>query len=499
MALFLRPANVQKNIAATFTLDLAELAALPVVPAGYYKDISNWKEIFVKVKNVNSDQNVIIHYKLPSNQAPLLVSDTARAGVWEIYSILIRDYDRGEVVVHKQDIPDQSDYNFYVVSAATHGDLIVTNGMEVVLPANGTRQYGDVIIDAGGVVRLADGGGILELDVLGNCIINGTILANNGKHTGGTWSKTSVLGENLVHTVIQKAGGNGGDGEGISAISSLSKSVWSHNEITYNFLKNTAGIYGISEEEFNSIAIGTNINITSLYVGGTSHGQIISKSETYDNLEETYFYSFEISVEPVDQTLFNQQSNFGGGLTFEFEIAALSPGGTGGLAAFGNGGGGGRSAKFIAQAGGDAIDIYAGQGVAQAVVADEYGENGVHSTAPVNTAGGGFRGAHGQALYIKAARIQGTGTINASGQKGGDGGNGGEYLADGELWANGAGGGAAGGDGGKIWLRAKKGTPVLSINVQGGERGARGVASPGSTEAGHGQNGSPGVYDFQLF
>ena len=65
-------------------------------------------------------------------------------------------------------------------------------------------------------------------------------------------------------------------------------------------------------------------------------------------------------------------------------------GGEGGETFFGNGGAGGRSTKFIAQAGGDAIDIYAGQGVAQAETADEYGEDGLNSTAPVNTAGGGL-------------------------------------------------------------------------------------------------------------
>jgi hypothetical protein len=391
MALLTRPANVLKNTAANFVVDLAELAALPGVPAGYYKDTDNWKELFIKVTHTGSSQKSVIRFVLPATTASLLVSDTARAGTWQIESIMIRDFDRGEVTLRRADIPSVGSYDFYVMSPATHGDLLVGNGQTVTIPANATRQYGDIVIDAGGILEVENGGGILTLEALGNCVINGTIKATNGKHTGGVWNKTSPLGESLSHTVTQKAGGNGGAGE-----------------------------------------------------------------------------------------------DFGG------------PGGTGGLAAFGNGGGGGRSAKFIAQNGNDAIDVSAGAGIAQAA-ADEYGENGLSSTAPANTAGGGFRGSHGQSVYIKAARIQGSGTINASGQKGGNGGNGGEYLSEGELYANGPGGGAAGGDAGNVWLRAKKGTPALTVNVLGGERGTRGVASSGASEAQHGTAGSNGSYSFSLF
>lgn len=392
MALLLRPANVQKNVAATFTIDFTELAALPKVPAGKYKDPTNWKKVSVRVVHSTSGQKKDIEYILPATEGSLLVSDSARAGTWEVFSILIRDFDRGEIVLHQSDIPSVASYNFFVVSAATHGDLIVAPGQTVTLPANGSRQFGDFIVEAGGTIMIEDGGGILDIDVLGNCVHNGLIKGSQGKHTGGIFTKISPLGETLTHTVVQKAGGKGGAGEA-----------------------------------FNGA------------------------------------------------------------------------GGEGGLSAFGNGGAGGRSAKFVAQAGDDAIDVEAGQGLGQASVADEHGENGLDSTAPAQTAGGGFRGAHGQSVYIKARQIQGSGVIDVSGQKGGDGGDGGEFLSEGELYANGAGGGAAGGEGGKVWLRAKKGTPVLTINTLGGEKGSRGVASPGSTEAEHGQAGSNGSYNFSLF
>lgn len=393
MALLIRPGNVLKNVAADFTLNLSELIALPKIPEGKYKNPLNWKKVMVRVVHSSSGQNKDITFNLPSTMSSLLLSSTARSGFWRVSSILIKDFDRGEIVLHEEDIPSVSDYNFYVLSSASHGDLVVKNGETVTIPANSSREYGDFIIEPGGVLQLEDGGGILDINVLGNCIINGLIKGNQGKHIGGTWTRISPLGETLTHTVVQKNGGNGGAGE------------------SYN-------------------------------------------SEN---------------------------------------------GGTGGLAAFGNGGGGGRSAKFSALNGGNAFDVSAGLPAGFPVYADEYGENGIDSQNSSYSGGGGFRGAHGQCLYIKAFKIQGTGLIDVSGQKGGDGGDGAEYLSDGDLYANAPGGGGAGGEGGKVWLRAKKGTPALQVKILGGEKGSRGFAPEGATDAQHGEAGSNGSYSFNTY
>lgn len=467
MALLTRPANVLKNTAANFVVDLAELSALPGVPVGYYKDTNNWKELFIKVTHTGSNQKSVIRFFLPATTGSLLVSDTARAGTWQIESIMIRDFDRGEVLLNRADIPSVESYDFFVISAATHGDLLVTNGQTVTIPANATRQYGDIVIDTGGILEVEDGGGILTLEALGNCVINGTIKANNGKHLGGVWNKTSPLGESLSHTVTQKTGGNGGAGEEVSSVQREPSSGDTYIFGTHMWVE------------------GDHINI----FWDELQAQQIPLGATQYTIGDTTYYKGAF-----------QDTN---GVSSRYALyrigVVVSEGGIGGATTFGNGGAGGRSAKFIAQAGDDAIDVEAGQGLGQSETADEHGENGLDSTAPAQTAGGGFRGAHGQSVYIKAARIQGSGTINASGQKGGNGGDGGEYLSEGELYANGPGGGAAGGDGGNVWLRAKKGTPLLTVNTLGGERGTRGVASSGASEAQHGIAGSNGSYSFSLF
>ena len=102
---------------------------------------------------------------------------------------------------------------------------------------------------------------------------------------------------------------------------------------------------------------------------------------------------------------------------------------------------------------------------------------------------------HGQAFYLKAKRIDGIGTIDAAGQKGGDGGHGAEYLSEGLLYANGAGGGAAGGCGGSVWLRYEQGTPAITVSVAAGERGTAGTNADGAGLAEHGQAGLVGTVD----
>lgn len=466
MAILTRPANVQKNVAATFVIDYAEVAALPAVPAGYYKDTSNWKNVFVKVKHSSGQKN-IIQYTLPSTEGTLLVSDTARAGSWEVYSILIRDFDKGEVLIDKANIPSQASLNFNVVSAASHGDLIVGPGQTVSIPANGKRQYGDIIVESGGTLEIADGGGILELEALGNCVINGTILGRQGKHTGGTWSATSVLSEALVHAITQKAGGAGGKGEDGPATAPLREPASGSTYVSDHtawYVADTNQFFYFNGSYIGSAPLGA----TSATVGPWTYFKA--------NHQTTVFFE-EYSI-------------------YRTAAGSASPGGTGGATAFGNGGGGGRSGKFVGLNGGDAIDVTAGIGAGSFTGATVYGAAGASSAIPSEAAGGGFRGAHGQAIYIKANKIQGSGTINVSGQNGGNGGAGGEYLSEGELYANGSGGGGAGGDGGKVWLRAKKGTPSLNVIVTGGERGARGVSSPGAVEAEHGVAGSAGAYSF---
>jgi hypothetical protein len=499
MALFtLQPPVVTKTIAASFAIDYNELASWDAVPAGYHKDVNNWKEVFIQMKHSGSNQKATIQFKLPGTSGDLSLTDAARAGTWEIYSVVIRDYDRGEVAIFPQDIPNRSSYSFLVKSNATHGDLFVGNG-QIVTISSGKKQYGDFIIEAGGVLKIADGGGISEIEVTETCIVNGLILANNGKHSGGTWSSTSVLGESLTYTVAQKAGGNGGAGQGDSPIVGhyhlndgvdLVADIYFNANGSYSLEAfgeaDEAGQPGIETGTYtwNSATGDLVISITSDANGewGLSHAGAL-KAIVINGGANVEIYEDNILQSTIDR------------------IGSSQAGGQGGISAFGQGAGGGRAAIFGALQGGDPSAEYAGVGAGQDdAAADAYGEDGADSVSASEAGSGGFKGAHGQAIYIKARKIQGTGTINVSGQKGGDGGNGGEYNVSGIMYGNAAGGGAAGGSGGKIWLRYKVGTPALNLVVTGGDKGNRGTKpNANTTDAGHGVAGDAGSVSLQTW
>ncbi len=463
MAILTRPASVQKNVAGSFTIDYAEVAALSVVPEGYYKNTNNWKEVFLKLKHDDSKQYGTVQFILPGTTADLITSETSRSGNWGIDSILIRDYDKGEIVVRRSDIPDVANYDLLVVSAATHGDLNIGNGENVEIPSGGKRQYGDLVVASGGTLKLADGGGITELEVLGNCRIDGVVLANNGKHLTGTWNSTSVLGDTLTHAITQVGAGVGGSGEGDPVYNYGSATLWFQYGNEFQHQGGSAIQVG---DKFTYSGSGTVYTISSF------NGNTGAVSPNYHS----------------------------GGGPFSCTMTRAMVGGDGGLNDEGNGGGGGRSFKFGALGGSAATEFAAGVGAGQDdPAADEYGEDGVHSVSQSEAGSGGFRGMHGQGIFIKARRIDGIGTINASGQKGGDGGNGAEYDSAGTLFANGAGGGAAGGCGGNIWLRYKSGTPSLTLNVAAGERGTAGTNISGAGTATHGQAGSVGSTDSQSY
>lgn len=613
MALFtVKPATVQKDVAATFTIDYAELATYSAVPAGYYKTTSNWHKVFVRMKHKYSNQKAMLEFTLPSTSADLLLTDAARAGDWELDHLMIRDFDKGEVLLRRADIPNVGDIDFIARSSATHGDIYVPAGGDVTIPSGGKRQYGDFVVEAGGVLRLADGGGITEIEVLETCLINGTIMANNGTHTGGTWNSTSVLGEALSHTVTQKAGGDGGEGEGVNSVVHVEDfegtiGPWSN----VGFAGTVAGTGSALRLDYNtggqeprgsSLGFATIPGVTYTVTGnitkvsgsgiagtviGAMDGNINTgaafnsasfiNSATY---QATGAINFTFVATSTTSSITTQPSaDFGVFDLEDIQVEGLTPGGQGGISSAGvrepatganaavvgtngvsvgagqaywrwqgatnlattpdtqtsvvigaytyfrdaynttsgpfdwydiyriennvvsgNGGGGGRSFQFGALDGDDASETLAGQGAGQDdAAADEYGEDGADSLTASEAGNGGFRGAHGQGLYLKARKIQGTGTIEASGQKGGDGGDGAEYDSGGILYGNGAGGGGAGGDGGYVWLRHMIGTPALTVNVAGGAMGSRGLGGFGSAEAGHGVVGSNGTVDIDTF
>lgn len=109
--------------------------------------------------------------------------------------------------------------------------------------------------------------------------------------------------------------------------------------------------------------------------------------------------------------------------------------------------------------------------------------------------GGGFRGRHGQALFISThSSISGSGEIDVRGEPGSGGGAGGVGTPGLNPWrgvGGSGGGGGAGGAGGSVVLRHKAGLTGVRVLRTGGSGGSGGMA--GSSAAGVVFNGEPGT------
>lgn len=101
------------------------------------------------------------------------------------------------------------------------GALVVLNGQTVDIAEGSVKHYSSIDVNVGGTLRITGNTGLwTEIGCLGDCIINGTVIARAGydgqaTHSGGTFSKVSAFGlGNLSYTIAQANGGKGGNTNG---------------------------------------------------------------------------------------------------------------------------------------------------------------------------------------------------------------------------------------------------------------------------------------------
>lgn len=178
-------------------------------------------------------------------------------------------------------------------------------------------------------------------------------------------------------------------------------------------------------------------------------------------------------------------------------ISARSPGGAPDCGNGGGGGGGGGSGGSGARGLDGPVRHQVGSG--SDGLAGAPGADGLVGTNQGGLGGrGGMGGLHGQALYLRAGRIAGDGTIDVRGGDGGAGGQGGggRYTSapeSGSGGGGGGGGGGAGGSGGAVVLRTTEAVApgfLGRVLVGGGAGGAGGAG--GSRNGGIGEDGLAG-------
>lgn len=106
MAIITKPGSIQRNVAATFTLDKNQLALVASVAADSYFSINtNWKRVKLSYESSTSNQIEIVVFDATqaTPQSDFLVSDKS-VGNFLIEKITIEDFDGGYHLIQRSEL-----------------------------------------------------------------------------------------------------------------------------------------------------------------------------------------------------------------------------------------------------------------------------------------------------------------------------------------------------------------------------------------------------------
>lgn len=97
MPVITKPANIQKNVPASFSLNKADLVALPSVAAdAYFSDTTNWNQVLLFYRSSAGNQKEVVKFDATqANPAANFLASAKARNVFQIQKILISDFDNG--------------------------------------------------------------------------------------------------------------------------------------------------------------------------------------------------------------------------------------------------------------------------------------------------------------------------------------------------------------------------------------------------------------------
>lgn len=106
MSIITKPSTIEKNSAASISLNKSDLALISsVVADSYFSDQNNWKNVIVYYRSSVGNQKEILKFDatLASPSTSFLVSDKAR-DIFEVQKIIIQDFDGGSIVIPRSEL-----------------------------------------------------------------------------------------------------------------------------------------------------------------------------------------------------------------------------------------------------------------------------------------------------------------------------------------------------------------------------------------------------------
>jgi hypothetical protein len=112
MAILSGLSGVQKGELSTVTLDKAALFALPAI-TGYYAVQANVKKAIFYYKETTVGQKEVLTFDLSQATPSTTTTFSLKAeNQWEIFKIILEDFDSGFFVIEGNDLPSDIDINF---------------------------------------------------------------------------------------------------------------------------------------------------------------------------------------------------------------------------------------------------------------------------------------------------------------------------------------------------------------------------------------------------
>jgi hypothetical protein len=107
-----KPNSVTKGTSQTIEFNQSNILAL--VSDAYFEDVLNWSKITLYYRDATGNQKSYVSLDVGGTNGIFKTSNKARVNTWQLYKILIEDFDGGTYVIKRATLGSSDDI---VVSA----------------------------------------------------------------------------------------------------------------------------------------------------------------------------------------------------------------------------------------------------------------------------------------------------------------------------------------------------------------------------------------------
>lgn len=105
--LSVKPTYLNKN--TNFTLTCSKVSLKALIGDTYYSDDTNWKKVVLYYRDATSSQKTYVVVDATAMTGIIKVSSKARANTWQLYKILVQDFDGGAFIIKRTSLDSSDD------------------------------------------------------------------------------------------------------------------------------------------------------------------------------------------------------------------------------------------------------------------------------------------------------------------------------------------------------------------------------------------------------